>query len=123
MELVYASKRVKELCTKLKTAQKLFGGDTKLAVQLFSRINALEQAPTLKDIVVQPQFHFHKLVHRGRKNFEGCYAIDVKSRKNPWRLILQPLDTNKAPFESHSIDEIVDTVKIVEIMEVSKHYG
>lgn len=122
MELVYASKKVKELCTDPKAAKKLFGGDSKLAIQLHSRIYALEQAPTLKDIVVQPQFHFHNLLNKDGKNYEGCYAIDVKSRRSPWRLILRPLDENKEPLESCSIDEIAGIVEIVGIVEVSRHY-
>ena len=122
MGLVYGSRRVEEQCTNIKAAKKLFGGDAKLAVKLMSRINALNQAPTLKDIVVQPQYHFHKLSNRGGRNLEGCFAIDIKSRTNPWRLILRPLDENKEPFETSSIDQIADIVEIVGIMEVSKHY-
>lgn len=122
MEIVFATKKVEEQCTSLKVAKKMFGGDSKLAVKLHSRINALVQAPTLKDIVVQPQFHFHKLLDKGNKKYEGCYAIDVKSRRDPWRLILRPLDKDKKPLDSHSIDEIADAVEIVGIMEVSRHY-
>ena len=122
MELVYASEKVKRQCTSLKSAKKLFGGDAKLAAKLFSRVNALGQAPTLKDIVVQPQFHFHNLVNKSGKDYAGLYAVDIKSRTNPWRLILRPLDENKEPFQSRSIDEIAGIVEIVGIMEVSKHY-
>lgn len=122
MELVFATKKVEEQCTSLRAAKRLFGGDGKLALQLHGRINALEQALNLKDIVVQPQFHFHKLLNKARKNYEGCYAIDIKSRTNPWRLILRPLDKDKQPLDSHSIDEMAATVEIVEIMEVSRHY-
>ena len=111
-----------EQCTSLKVAKRLFGGDSKLALRLHARINALEQAPTLKDIVVQPQFHFHKLLNKGEKKYEGCYAIDVKSHKDPWRLILRPLDEDKKPLDSYSIDEIAAKVEIVGIMEVSRHY-
>lgn len=122
MELVYASEKVKAQCTSLKAAKRLLGGDVQIARKLLSRINALEQAENLKDIVVQPQFHFHKLSNKGGRNFEGCFAIDVKSRANPWRLIVRPLDQNKEPFESPNIDKIAGTVEVVGIMEVSKHY-
>ena len=53
---------------------------------------------------------------------EGYFAIDVKSRKEPWRIILEPLDENKNPFVPCNIDEIAATVRIVGIVEVSKHY-
>ncbi|MCM1216690.1 MAG: hypothetical protein NC331_13530 [Lachnospiraceae bacterium] len=53
---------------------------------------------------------------------DGYFAIDVKSRKEQWRIILQPLDENQCPYVPCNIDQIAGTVKIVEIMEVSKHY-
>ena len=122
LELIYASEEVQEQCAGLKLAKKLFGGDAQTARKLLSRINALEQAETLKDIVIQPQFHFHNLRNKKGKDLEDFFAIDIKSRANPWRLILRPLDEDKEPFEPCKIDEIVSTVEIVEIMEVSKHY-
>ena len=122
MELVYSSEKVRGQCTSLKQAKKLFGGDAKLAEKLFAKRNALERATCLKDIVVQPSFHFHKLSNKNGRDFEGCFAIDIKSRANPWRLIIRPLDENKQPFEPCNIDEIAEIVEIVGIVEVSKHY-
>ena len=112
MELVYASDKVKTQCTSVKAARKLFGG----------RINALREADTIKDIIVQPAFHFHKLNNKHGRNLEGYFAIDVKSRREQWRIIIQPLDDNKNSFIPCYIDQIAEFVKIVEITEVSKHY-
>ena len=109
MELQYVSEKIKIQCTSVKAAKKLFGGDNVLATSLLARINALEKADTIKDIIVQPTFHFHNL-------------IDVKSRREQWRIILQPLDENKNPFNPCYIDQISSYVRIVEITEVSKHY-
>nr|WP_296267673.1 hypothetical protein [uncultured Merdimonas sp.] len=122
MELIYASEKVKEWCTSVKAAKKLFHGDAVLSVSLLSRINALRNAENLRDIIVQPTFHFHKLKNKKSRNLEGYFAIDVKSRKEPWRIILQPLDENEDPFDSSNIDQIAAIVKIVEISEVSRHY-
>lgn len=122
MRLIFSSEKVEAACTSLKAAKKLFGGDMRLSSSLLSRINALQQALTLKDIIVQPPFHFHKLTNKEGRNLEGCFAIDVKSRKDPWRVILQPLDEDERPFEPCRIDEIAAVVRIVEIVEVSKHY-
>lgn len=122
MELIYASTEVEEQCTSPKAAKKLFGGDAQTAQKLLSRVNALRQAETLKDIVVQSQFHFHNLSNKNGKNLEGLFAIDVKSRADSWRLILRPLDEDKEPFEPCRIDEIAATVEIVGIVEVSRHY-
>lgn len=122
MELVYASDKVRIQWTSVKAAKKLFGGNAELVKSLFARINALQMADTIMDIIVQPTFHFHKLGNMNRKNLEGFFAIDVKSRKEQWRVILQPLNENKEPFEPCQIDRISSYVRIVEITEVSKHY-
>lgn len=122
MELVYASDKVRIQCTSVKAAKKLFGGNAELVKSLFARINALQMADTIMDIIVQPTFHFHKLGNMNRKNLEGFFAIDVKSRKEQWGVILQPLNENKEPFEPCQIDRISSYVRIVEITEVSKHY-
>ncbi len=122
MEIVYKSEKIKKQCTSVKTAKKLFGGDERLAMKLLSTIQSLEQAETIKDIIVLPTYHFHSLKDKGRKNLEGYYAIDVGTRKQPWRIIMQPLNDRKEPFASSTIDQIAGIVRIVEISEVSKHY-
>lgn len=122
MELVYESEKVEEQCTSAKEAKKLFGGDAALAISLLARINALKNAENIKDIIVQPAYHFHKLGNKKGRRLDGYFAIDVKSRKDAWRIILQPLNENGAPFDPCNIDEIAGIVKIVKIEEVSKHY-
>ncbi|MFI3213420.1 MAG: hypothetical protein R3Y24_08760 [Eubacteriales bacterium] len=122
MELVYKDMKIEEQCTSIKCAKKLFSGNNSLANSLLSRINALKQADTIKDIIVFPTFHFHKLENKNRRDLEGYFAIDVKSRRDQWRIIIQPLDEQKKPYNPCNIDEISHYVRIVEIMEVSKHY-
>ena len=58
MELIYSTDKVEKQCTSIKAANKLFGGDAIMSRSLLSRINALKQAETIKDIVVQPTFFF-----------------------------------------------------------------
>ena len=122
MELVYDDEKTEEQCTSLKSAKKLFGGNEQLARSLLARINALKQADTIKDIIVHRPFRFHKLKNKDGRNLEGFFAIDVKSSREPWRIILEPLDENKEPYRPCNIDEISQKVRIVGIMEVSKHY-
>ena len=99
-------------------AQRLFGGDKTLALKLLGRINQLESANTIKDIILTPPLRFHNL----EGNMDGFFAIDVKTKKEPWRIILQPLDENENPYSPCNIDEILNVVRIVEVKEVSKHY-
>ena len=123
MKILYLDDKVKKCCIDSKAAARLFGGNKSLAVSLLARINALESADTLIDIIKTPTFHFHTLVNKNGKNLKGYYAIDVKSRKDPWRIILQPLDENEEPYKaSDSIDQIAGAVRIVEVTEVSNHY-
>lgn len=72
----------------------------------------------IKDIIVLPQFHFHSL----HGNMEGMFAIDVKTRRDKWRIILCTLDENEEIFDPCHIDEIAAIVKIVKVTEVSAHY-
>lgn len=118
LQIEYKNDKIKEQCTSVKAAKKLFGGDNALTTSLLARVNALANAETLHDIIVQPQFRFHKL----NGKLDGYFAVDVKTRKEPWRLIVQPLDENKQPYDPCNIDEISGIVRIVEIAEVSKHY-
>lgn len=122
MELEYASEKVRAQCTSVKAANKLFGGDAALTKSLLARINALSNADTIKDIIVQKNFRFHDLENKKGRNLEGYFAIDVKTIREPWRIILQPLNEEKLPYNPCNIDEIAGCVRIVEIMEVSKHY-
>ena len=118
MKISYENPKVQKQCTNMKAAVKLFGGDKTLARSLLARINALEQASVIKDIVVMPTFHFHTL----KGDRKGYFAIDVKSRRDKWRIILQPLDENEKVFDPCNIDEIASNVRIIEISEVSAHY-
>ena len=122
MELIYATEKTRLQCESKAAAIKLFGGKEILAISLLARINALKNALTIKDIIVQKQFHFHPLQNKHKKDLGGYFSIDVKTRRDPWRLILRPLDKEKKPFIPCHIDEIAEFVEIVEIKEVSNHY-
>lgn len=123
MELEFTSEKVKMQCTSVKAAKKLFGGDEVLAHSLLARVNALSQADTIKDIIIQPTFHFHNLENKKGKNYQGYFAIDVKSRREQWRIIIRPLNEDREPYIPCNIDEIAEIVRIIEISEVSRHYG
>lgn len=122
LELLYATKEVERQCTDPKSAKKLFGGSNLLVDKLMARIQFIEGAVCLKDIIQFAPHHFHALSDKGKIKLKGYFAIDVKGRGDPWRLILQPLDDNRMPFEPCHIDEISEIVRIVRIEKVSKHY-
>lgn len=118
VKIKYANTKTEKQCNSLKEATKLFGGDKKMAMSLMARINAIEKADVIKDIIVMPTFRFHKLQGKLKKYF----AIDVKTKRDKWRIILQPLDEDEKEYDPLNIDEFAGIVKIVEIREVSAHY-
>lgn len=118
MDIRYANNKVEKQCTDLKEATKLFGGDKNMAISLISRINAIEQATVIKDIIVIQTFRFHQL--RGKR--KSYFALDVKTIRDKWRIIVQPLDDEGKIFNPCNIDEIASIVKTLEISEVSAHY-
>lgn len=118
LKIEYKSGKLQKICTSLSTAKKYFGGDENLARSLLARINAIESAECIRDIIVQPHMHFHSL--KGDK--AGVFAIDVKTHKEPWRIILAPLKEDGDTFVPCHIDEISNIVSVVSIREVSKHY-
>lgn len=122
LEVVYADHRVESQCEKKSAAKKLFGGDEVLANALLARVQQLKAAVTLRDIICMPALHFHALHNRGKNKLEGLFAIDVKTRRDAWRLIIQPLDDDRVPFVPCNIDEISGLVRVVRVERVSKHY-
>ena len=123
MKVIYKDNKTKEICEDFRKATRYFGGNKNMAISLLSRINSICQAEELKDIIAQKTLRFHKLINKGKgKNLEGFFAIDVKTIRDEWRIILQPLNENHEPFVPCNIDEVAKYVRIVEIREVSNHY-
>ncbi len=118
MKIEYKSVKLQKICTSLSAAKKLFGGNNGLALSLLARINSIEIADHIKEIIVLPYMHFHSL--KGDK--EGLFAVDVKTHADPWRIILEPLREDGERFDPCNIDEIASIVRVVSIREVSKHY-
>lgn len=123
MKVIYKDKRIEEICTDFNKAKRFFNGKEKLALSLLSRVNAFASANVIHDIIIQPQFSFHNLINQGKnKNMNGYFAVDVKTRRDGWRIILRPLNEDEKEFIPCEIDKISKIVKKVEIMEVSNHY-
>lgn len=117
MKIIYANKRLEAICTDSKATLHFFG-DRNLARSLRSRLDAIELAACLRDVIAMPQFRFHNLEGK----LKGLFAIDVKTRRDKWRLLLQPLGDDMRPFDPCHIDKVASVCKIIEIMELSPHY-
>ena len=83
-----------------------------------SRISLLEHCETLADVIHLPSVRFHRL----KGSFAGLFAMDVKTRKEPWRINLEPLDEDEKAFVPCDIGKIAGKTRIVLIREVSRHY-
>ena len=123
MKIIYFNNKIKEICEDVKKATRYFGGNKDMAISLASRINLLNNAEEIKDIILMPQLRFHKLKNKGKgSNWDGFFAIDVKTIRDKWRIIIQLLDEKEQPFIPCDIDVIAKYVRIIEIREVSNHY-
>jgi len=122
LKIVYSSEKVKIQCSDYEKTRKLFGGDRDLTDSFYEKLYYLQRADNLKEIYLIQCFRLHKLRNVGKSRLEGYFAIDVKRRKEPWRIILQPLDENMQSISSCDIDRTAAFVKIIEIKEISKHY-
>ena len=123
MKVLFLKEDIEEICTDFRKAKKYFGGSEILARSLLGRINYMQNADCLNDVIKMPHFRFHKLINMGSgKNLEGYFAVDVKTRKDKWRIIIEPLDDNELPYDNVRIDEVAKKIRIIEVKEVSNHY-
>ena len=122
MKIQYATKEVERICTDFKYGVKFFGGNRLLFEKLHYCLLEIADADDVGALRYAYALRLHKLRNNGHRNLEGYYAVDVKSIRDPWRLIIQFLDSNGEPFATPDIDVNASEIRIVEIEEVSKHY-
>lgn len=117
MKIIYSNKKTEKLCEDFNKAVKAFGKD--VAIKLSDLLNAIEAFSTLYDLVVMPQFRLHALGQN--RNYQYSFVIH-KGYK--WRLIVYPLDENGIVLKDKSNEkEMLTKAVMVEIVEVSEHYG
>lgn len=122
MKIQYATKKVERICTDCKHGVKFFGGNKLLFENLLACLVKISKANDIGDLQRSHTLRLHKLRKKGHRNLEGYYAVDVKSIRDPWRLIIQFLNSNGEPFTNPDINANAGEIRIVEIEEVSKHY-
>lgn len=108
MKIFYKNKKLEKQCTNLKIAKKEYGD--KIALRLLKAINFIQEASNLSSLINFRPYHFHDL--KGDRN--GQYAIDIGSRRDGYRLIM----------EFSEEDVFVNAVHIEDIylVEMGKHY-
>lgn len=116
MEIKYKYKKTEKQCTDFSCANKEF--NKRVATLLFSRINFIENAESLADIINNPTFNFHDLEGK----MKGLYAIDL-GRKIGYRLILEPLNEKEESLKTErDIHKLKQCTKVILVIEVSNHY-
>lgn len=111
MDVQYHNQTVKEQCTNLKRAKRDF--PEKVAKKLLRRINLLMSAENLASVINFPGVRFHAL--KGRRL--GEYALDIDGARSSYRLIVY--------FDGYMKQQVFEnsqSITIVEVREVSKHY-
>lgn len=116
MYVEYSKKKLRKRCEELKEAKKEFPVD--VAIALLKRIKFIKNAESLSDVVNNTSFYFHPL----KSKFKGKYAIDIKGRNSPYRLIVVPKRNGKEIQSAEDVFALADRIEILLILEVSKHY-
>lgn len=89
----------------------------KVAIKLHSLINIIENASNLYDINSLRIYNLHPL----KGDMKGKFALDL-GRKEGFRLVITPLDSNYKEMNENDINVLYKSTKIIIVMEVSNHY-
>ena len=114
MKILYRNSKIEKLCTDYQKAKKKLG--VIVANKLFAVVKFLISSVNLKDILVLPQYHLHKL----SGNYEGIYSIYL-GKQTGFRLLIIPLNENEQIIQVKDMS-IYTLAVCLEIREVSKHY-
>lgn len=96
MDITYKNKRIKKICTDVKTAERIYG--QKMADKIHQRIDEITAADTVEMMI---QFHIGRC-HPLTQNRKGQYAVDLV---HPYRLVFEK---NEKEIQIVNIIEIVD---------------
>ncbi|MFI3142056.1 MAG: hypothetical protein R3Y27_07110 [Clostridia bacterium] len=112
----FSNKKVQRLCTDYTYAKKQL--DERTAFKLMALMNLIEAAATLKDIAVFKKYNVHNLSGNRKKEI----SIYIDGAKNKFRLIIEP--SQKFSETDNVLDFLskCDTIKNINVLEVSSHY-
>lgn len=102
MDVEFQDNKLQKFCEDFKKLKKHYGQIQ--AQEIIKRINELSSAESLFDISKLPQARLHLL----KQNLQGYFAVDLK---NPYRIILLPLDGEIQNYKS------ITKVKIIKIVD------
>lgn len=108
MKIFYNNKKLEKQCTNLKIAKKEYGD--KIGRKLFKAINFIQEAPNLSLIINFRSYHFHNL--KGDRS--GQYAIDIGSRRDGYRLVME--------FNEEDVFRDAIYIEDIYLVEMGKHY-
>ena len=108
MKILYKNKKLEKQCTDLKVAKKEVGD--KIGRRLLKAINFINEAPNLSLIIDFRPLHFHDL----KADRKGQYAIDIGTRRDGYRLILE--------FDEEDVFVNAIYIEDIYIAEMGKHY-
>lgn len=111
MQVQYNDIKTAKQCMNFKQAQRDFCDI--VAKKLHKLINFIENAGSLSEVISFPSYNFHAL--KGKR--KGQYALDISGRKSSYRLIVC-FDQ----FDNELIFSNPESIKIIQIEEVSNHY-
>lgn len=90
----------------------------KVAEKLHALVNIIESAVNLKDIAEMQIYYLHPL----QGKMAGQYALDIAGRREGYRLVIIPLDTNGNEWKEKDVNVVYKATDVIIAMEVSNHY-
>ena len=113
MRIVFRTKKIEKLCTDKEKAKREL--PSLVAERLIALIHLIECSINLSDLSMNKSLNLHPL----KGDRLGQYAMDIAGRKQGYRLIVKPLSNDDGVLK-----QVIDyeTVEVVLIWEVSKHY-
>lgn len=113
MEISIRDRKLADVLANERKLQKAYG---RLARNVQMRIDLLRQAKCLSEISHRPPPRRHWM-----KDTEKSFAIDVKSKKDKWRIEFDVANDPVPRKEDGGID--LNAVTAIEIVAISVHYG
>ena len=118
MKKKYASTKLEKLYNNPKEMQKKFSKEISIGMLKFDGL--VDAATSAYDVFVIQQFHMHLM----KFNFDGYYSISLDNKKSNWRMLVKCLNESETwvkPGEDEK--KFLESIKLIELGEMSKHYG
>lgn len=116
MQILYKNKKVEKICENITSAKKFLGD--KPAKDLLRMTNFIKWAPSFLDVMTYQRYYCHKLSNQDFLTF----SLAPSGKAKGLRVKVIPRSESGNGFKNNVDIEMVKSVEIVLVEEVSNHY-